>query len=96
MVHRVLMQTGPRVALAVLANRRYVDNTECLDMIERKLGLISLLDEESRLPRGTDESLGNKLHSGHGASGSADKVQIGDGAHFPFPCNRSDAMASLG
>jgi len=43
----------------------YVDNAECLDLIERKLGIISLIDEESRMPRGTDESVKNKLHNGH-------------------------------
>ncbi|EDQ90134.1 uncharacterized protein MONBRDRAFT_7459 [Monosiga brevicollis MX1] len=43
----------------------WVDNSECLDLIERKLGVLSLLDEESRFPRGTDESLLIKLHSSH-------------------------------
>ena len=42
-----------------------MDNGECLDLIERKLGVQSLLDEESRFPKGTDESLLGKLHSSH-------------------------------
>lgn len=29
-----------------------VDNGECLDLIERKLGVLSLIDEESRFPKG--------------------------------------------
>ena len=45
----------------------YVDNAECLDLIERRLGIISLIDEESRMPRGTDESVKNKMHNGHGS-----------------------------
>jgi myosin X len=45
---------------AVLIAR--VDNGECLDLIERKLGILSLLDEESRFPKGTDDSLLIKLH----------------------------------
>ena len=44
----------------------YVDNAECLDLIERKLGVISLIDEEARLPRGTDDSVKNKLFTNHG------------------------------
>ena len=44
----------------------YVDNSECLDLIERKLGVISLIDEEARLPRGTDDSVKNKLYTNHG------------------------------
>lgn len=46
----------------------YVDNSDCLDLIERRLGVISLIDEEARMPKGTDESLKNKLHSRHGGS----------------------------
>eukprot|EP00049_Salpingoeca_infusionum_P017514 m.353252 g.353252 ORF g.353252 m.353252 type:complete len:1850 (+) comp16718_c0_seq1:158-5707(+) len=49
----------------------WVDNAECLNLIERKLGVLSLLDEESRFPKGTDESLLGKLHSSHGSSGDS-------------------------
>ena len=44
-----------------------VDNSECLDLIERKLGVLSLLDEESRFPKATDQTLLIKLHSSHGS-----------------------------
>ncbi|KAJ3407393.1 Myosin type-2 heavy chain 1, partial [Chytridiales sp. JEL 0842] len=38
------------------------DNQPCIDMIENKLGILDLLDEESRLPSGSDASLINKLY----------------------------------
>lgn len=37
-------------------------------MIENKLGILDLLDEESRLPSGTDTSLISKLHQKFGVS----------------------------
>jgi myosin-5 len=40
----------------------FSDNQPCIDLIEGKLGILSLLDEESRLPMGTDKGLINKLH----------------------------------
>jgi myosin X len=43
----------------------WVDNTECLDLIEKKLGILDLLDEESRFPKGTDQTLLTKLHQAH-------------------------------
>ncbi|KAI9209768.1 P-loop containing nucleoside triphosphate hydrolase protein [Polychytrium aggregatum] len=38
------------------------DNQPCIDMIENKLGILDLLDEESRLPSGADASLVTKLY----------------------------------
>lgn len=40
----------------------FSDNQPCIDLIEGKLGILSLLDEESRLPMGTDEQFVTKLH----------------------------------
>src|SRR6202000_276493 len=40
----------------------FSDNQPCIDLIEGKLGVLSLLDEESRLPMGTDEDFVTKLH----------------------------------
>ncbi|KAL6245268.1 Myosin type-2 heavy chain 1 [Rhinocladiella similis] len=40
----------------------FSDNQPCIDLIEGKLGILSLLDEESRLPMGTDEQFVIKLH----------------------------------
>ncbi|KAI8905199.1 P-loop containing nucleoside triphosphate hydrolase protein [Gorgonomyces haynaldii] len=39
------------------------DNGPCIDMIENKLGILDLLDEESRLPSGSDENLVTKLYN---------------------------------
>ncbi|CAI4037084.1 hypothetical protein SMKI_01G0410 [Saccharomyces mikatae IFO 1815] len=41
----------------------FSDNQPCIDLIENKLGILSLLDEESRLPSGSDESWTSKLYS---------------------------------
>ncbi|CAB4255321.1 similar to Saccharomyces cerevisiae YAL029C MYO4 One of two type V myosin motors (along with MYO2) involved in actin-based transport of cargos [Maudiozyma barnettii] len=38
------------------------DNQPCIDLIENKLGILSLLDEESRLPAGSDETWAEKLY----------------------------------
>ncbi|XP_041118755.1 unconventional myosin-X [Polyodon spathula] len=43
----------------------WMDNAECLDLIEKKLGLLALINEESRFPKGTDHTLLEKLHSRH-------------------------------
>lgn len=39
----------------------FSDNQMCIDVIEGKMGILSLLDEESRLPAGADQSFSNKL-----------------------------------
>uniref|UniRef100_A0A9J7ZN00 Myosin X n=1 Tax=Cyprinus carpio carpio TaxID=630221 RepID=A0A9J7ZN00_CYPCA len=43
----------------------WMDNGECLDLIEKKLGLLALVNEESHFPKGTDDTLLEKLHSQH-------------------------------
>ncbi|KAL9129121.1 MAG: hypothetical protein Q9217_002331 [Psora testacea] len=40
----------------------FADNQPCIDLIEAKMGVLSLLDEESRLPMGSDEQFVTKLH----------------------------------
>jgi len=40
----------------------FSDNQPCIDLIEGKLGILSLLDEESRLPMGADDQFVTKLH----------------------------------
>jgi myosin-5 len=40
----------------------FTDNQACIDIIEGKLGVLVLLDEESRMPSGADASFANKLH----------------------------------
>ncbi|TKA31004.1 hypothetical protein B0A50_01972 [Salinomyces thailandicus] len=49
----------------------FADNQPCIDLIEGKLGVLALLDEESRLPMGSDESFVTKLH--HNYSGDKHK-----------------------
>ena len=40
----------------------FADNQKCIDVIEGKMGVLTLLDEESRLPAGADASFASKLH----------------------------------
>lgn len=49
----------------------FSDNRPCIDLIEGKLGILSLLDEESRLPAGSDDSFVQKLHANYGTKGKA-------------------------
>ncbi|XP_041973000.1 myosin-VIIa-like [Aricia agestis] len=47
-------------------NINYVDNQDNLDLIGQKsMNLLSLIDEESRFPKGTDLTLLSKLNSNH-------------------------------
>lgn len=39
----------------------FYDNQPCIEMIEDKLGILSLLDEECRMPRGSDQSWIGKI-----------------------------------
>ncbi|XP_070140380.1 unconventional myosin-Va isoform X2 [Drosophila kikkawai] len=39
----------------------FYDNQPCIDLIESRLGVLDLLDEECRMPRGSDESWAGKL-----------------------------------
>ncbi|ODN75341.1 hypothetical protein L202_06517 [Cryptococcus amylolentus CBS 6039] len=40
----------------------FTDNQACIDVIEGRMGILALLDEESRLPSGSDQSFANKIH----------------------------------
>ncbi|KAI9319339.1 P-loop containing nucleoside triphosphate hydrolase protein [Dichotomocladium elegans] len=46
----------------------FSDNQKCIEMIEAKMGVLSLLDEESRLPSGSDQGFCNKLYSAFGTA----------------------------
>lgn len=39
----------------------FSDNQRCIEMIEARMGILSLLDEESRLPSGSDQGFCDKL-----------------------------------
>ncbi|THH09168.1 hypothetical protein EW146_g8765 [Bondarzewia mesenterica] len=41
----------------------FSDNQPCIDVIEGKLGVLALLDEEARMPSGTDASFLQKLYN---------------------------------
>ncbi|XP_051894260.1 unconventional myosin-Va-like [Pristis pectinata] len=43
----------------------YHDNQPCIDVIEAKLGILDLLDEECKMPKGTDEKWAQKLYDRH-------------------------------
>ncbi|XP_075396999.1 unconventional myosin-X [Tenrec ecaudatus] len=49
----------------VWADIDWFDNGECLDLIEKKLGLLALINEESHFPQATDSTLLEKLHNQH-------------------------------
>ncbi len=40
----------------------FYDNQPCIDLIEKPLGVLDLLDEECRVPKGADQSWVEKLH----------------------------------
>ncbi|KAM4540376.1 unconventional myosin-X [Fundulus diaphanus] len=56
----------------------WMDNAECLDLIEKKLGLLALVNEESRFPKGTDFTLLEKLHSRHATNPYYVKPRVAD------------------
>ncbi|XP_056234565.1 unconventional myosin-Vb [Seriola aureovittata] len=43
----------------------FSDNQQCISLIEGQLGLLDLLDEECRMPKGSDESWVQKLYNQH-------------------------------
>uniref|UniRef100_A0A665WRR6 Methyl-CpG binding domain protein 3b n=1 Tax=Echeneis naucrates TaxID=173247 RepID=A0A665WRR6_ECHNA len=43
----------------------FSDNQQCINLIEGQLGLFDLLDEECRMPKGSDESWVQKLYNQH-------------------------------
>lgn len=49
----------------------FSDNQPCIDLIEGKMGILTLLDEESRLPMGSDEQFVTKLHHNFAADKNA-------------------------
>ncbi|XP_072121989.1 unconventional myosin-VI isoform X3 [Mobula birostris] len=45
---------------------RYVDNQDCIDLIEAKLvGILDILDEENRLPQTSDQHFTSAVHQKH-------------------------------
>ncbi|KAM4706857.1 unconventional myosin-Vb isoform 2-T2 [Discoglossus pictus] len=46
----------------------FYDNQPCIDLIEAKLGVLDLLDEECKMPKGTDQNWAQKLYERHSSS----------------------------
>uniref|UniRef100_A0A8C0V6F9 Unconventional myosin-Vb-like n=1 Tax=Cyanistes caeruleus TaxID=156563 RepID=A0A8C0V6F9_CYACU len=46
----------------------FYDNQPCIDLIEAKLGILDLLDEECKVPKGTDQNWAQKLYDRHATS----------------------------
>ncbi|XP_075442311.1 unconventional myosin-Vb isoform X2 [Ascaphus truei] len=46
----------------------FYDNQPCINLIEAKLGILDLLDEECKVPKGTDQNWAQKLYDRHASS----------------------------
>ncbi|KAI9502568.1 P-loop containing nucleoside triphosphate hydrolase protein, partial [Coemansia spiralis] len=71
-----------------LSNWRFIgfqDNQPCIDLIEGKpIGILSLLDEESRLEQGSDRTFTEKLYRQRG-NPSSDQMLSGISSYFRKP-----------
>ncbi|XP_066501626.1 unconventional myosin-Vb isoform X1 [Hoplias malabaricus] len=54
----------------------FYDNQPCIDLIEAKLGILDLLDEECKVPKGTDQNWAQKLYSKHLSSEHFEKPRM--------------------
>ncbi|XP_076020417.1 unconventional myosin-Vb isoform X2 [Genypterus blacodes] len=46
----------------------FCDNQPCINLIEAKLGILDLLDEECKVPKGTEKNWAQKLYKQHSSS----------------------------
>lgn len=58
----------------------FYDNQPCIDLIETKLGILDLLDEECRMPKGSDASWAEKLYAKCGKLKHFEKPRFGTSA----------------
>ncbi|CAL1680217.1 unnamed protein product [Lasius platythorax] len=58
----------------------FYDNQPCIDLIETKLGILDLLDEECRMPKGSDASWAEKLYTKCSKSKHFEKPRFGTSA----------------
>ncbi|XP_077478385.1 unconventional myosin-Vb isoform X2 [Stigmatopora argus] len=56
------------------------DNQPCIDLIEARLGVLDLLDEECKVPKGTDQNWAQKLYKRHDASPHFQKPRMSNTA----------------
>uniref|UniRef100_A0A8C9T492 Myosin VB n=1 Tax=Scleropages formosus TaxID=113540 RepID=A0A8C9T492_SCLFO len=54
----------------------FYDNQPCIDLIEAKLGILDLLDEECKVPKGTDQNWAQKLYDHHSSSNHFQKPRM--------------------
>ncbi|XP_050924994.1 unconventional myosin-Vb [Lates calcarifer] len=54
----------------------FYDNQPCIDLIEARLGILDLLDEECKVPKGTDQNWAQKLYKQHGSSAHFQKPRM--------------------
>ncbi|XP_056146233.1 unconventional myosin-Vb, partial [Lampris incognitus] len=53
----------------------FYDNQPCIDLIETRLGILDLLDEECKVPKGTDQNWAQKLYA-HSSSAHFQKPRM--------------------
>ncbi|XP_060028315.1 unconventional myosin-Vb [Erinaceus europaeus] len=58
----------------------FYDNQPCIDLIEAKLGILDLLDEECKVPKGTDQNWAQKLYDRHAGSQHFQKPRMSNTA----------------
>ncbi|XP_027381946.1 unconventional myosin-Vb isoform X1 [Bos indicus x Bos taurus] len=58
----------------------FYDNQPCIDLIEAKLGILDLLDEECKVPKGTDQNWTQKLYDRHSGSQHFQKPRMSNNA----------------
>ncbi|XP_019714708.1 unconventional myosin-Vb-like [Hippocampus comes] len=56
------------------------DNQPCIDLIEARLGVLDLLDEECKVPKGTDQNWAQKLYRQHASSPHFQKPRMSNSA----------------
>uniref|UniRef100_A0A3Q3JGP6 Myosin motor domain-containing protein n=1 Tax=Monopterus albus TaxID=43700 RepID=A0A3Q3JGP6_MONAL len=54
----------------------FYDNQPCIDLIETRLGILDLLDEECKVPKGTDQNWAQKLYKQHASSAHFQKPRM--------------------
>ena len=62
----LLLAHAQLICCYMLTAAQYIDNSQTLDLLEaRRGGLLSMIDEEINVPKGTDETLLNKIFKMH-------------------------------
>ncbi|XP_061603297.1 unconventional myosin-Vb isoform X1 [Phyllopteryx taeniolatus] len=56
------------------------DNQPCIDLIEARLGVLDLLDEECKVPKGTDQNWAQKLYKQHASNAHFEKPRMSNSA----------------